>query len=112
MCVCVCVRSGKKLLTMEPEIYAQSRSNIVKTVTVNDIFRVVLNQLEICEECEVEELNKHMIFSCVKAIQKYTLVVASYLPIVEFDLKFMCAMANDFVAIRDETIKVCGDLFD
>jgi len=64
-------RSCKKLLTAEPEIYAQSRSAIVRTVTVNDIFRVVLNQLEICEECEVEELNTNMIFSCIKAVQTY-----------------------------------------
>ncbi len=63
-------RSCKKLLTMEPDIYVQSRSTIVKTVTVTDIFRVVLNQLEISEECEVQRLNRTMLFSCIKAIQR------------------------------------------
>ena len=115
-------RSCKKLLTMDPEVFNQRSSNILRTVTVNDIFRVVLNQvceilycthwlvpafgllmlffswpcvslrlkLEISEECEVVALNNNMIFSCIKAIQTYTLVVASYLPIMNPDLKFMC----------------------
>lgn len=40
-------RSCKKLLTMDPEVFNQRSSNILRTVTVNDIFRVVLNQ--VCE---------------------------------------------------------------
>jgi hypothetical protein len=63
-------RSCKKLLTMDPVIYVQSRSTIVKTVTVTDIFRVVHNHLAMSEECEVQRLNRTMLFSCIKAIQR------------------------------------------
>jgi hypothetical protein len=36
-------------------------------------------------------------------------VVASYLPIVKCDFKWLCAVANDFVAIREETLKLLED---
>jgi hypothetical protein len=42
-------------------------------------------------------------------LRRYTLVVASYLPIVNFDFKWLCAVANDFVAIREETLKLLED---
>jgi len=40
---------------------------------------------------------------------RYVLVVTSYLPVVPFEFKFMCAVANDFSAIREETLKLLND---